>query len=64
MKVVLSTKKQIREISGPRTVKELLRELDIIPDTVLVICNKELLMESDVVAEGDEIEIRNVISGG
>jgi sulfur carrier protein ThiS len=64
MQVFLSTKNKNISISGPRTVKQLLRELDIVPDTVLVIRNKELLLESDKLEDSDEIEIRNVISGG
>lgn len=64
MQVTLTTKNKKINISGPRTVKQLLRELGIILDTALVIRRKELLLESDTLEDSDEIEIRSVISGG
>jgi acyl-homoserine lactone acylase PvdQ len=42
----------------------LLAELDILPGTAMVIRGDELLTESEMVDDADEIEIRAVISGG
>ena len=64
MKVTLRYPKRQVEITGKRRVKELLRELDVIPETVLVIRGSELLTADSVVGEDDEIELRPVISGG
>lgn len=64
MKVVLRNPKREVELVGRRRVKELLKELDILPDTVLVIRGKELLTADAVVAEEEIIEVRPVISGG
>ena len=64
MKVTLRYPKRQVEITGKRRVKELLRELDVIPETVLVIRGSELLTGDTVVGEDDEIEFRPVISGG
>jgi sulfur carrier protein len=64
MKIVLRNPKREVELAGRRRVKELLKELDILPDTVLVIRGKELLTADAVVAEEDIIEVRPVISGG
>ena len=64
MKVTLRYPKRQVEITGKRRVKELLRELDVIPETVLVIRGSELLTGDTVVGEDDEIELRPVISGG
>jgi sulfur carrier protein len=52
------------EVSGGRKVREVLADLDIDPDTVLVIRDRELLTREDRVAEEDLLEIRPVISGG
>jgi sulfur carrier protein ThiS len=52
------------EVSGGRKVRQVLAELDIDPDTVLVIRDRELLTREDRVAEEDRLEIRPVISGG
>ena len=64
MKVTLRYPKRQVEITGKRRVKDLLRELDVLPETVLVIRGSELLTGDTVVGEDDEIELRPVISGG
>ena len=64
MKVILRNPRREVEVAGRRRVRELLRELDILPDTVLVIRGDQLLTADQVVEEGDEIEIRPAISGG
>lgn len=64
MRVVLRYPKREVELAGRRRVKELLKELDILPGTVLVIRGSELLTADQVVGEDDVIEVRPVISGG
>jgi len=64
MKVILRNPRREVELPGRRRVKELLKELGILPDTVLVIRGEELLTPDQAVEEGDEIEIRPAISGG
>jgi sulfur carrier protein len=64
MKVILRNPRREVELAGRRRVKELLKELEILPETVLVIRGEELLTADQVVEEGDEIEIRPAISGG
>ena len=64
MKVTLRYPKRQVEITGKRRVMEQLRELDVMPETVLVIRGSELLTGDPVVGEDDEIELRPVISGG
>lgn len=64
MKVVLRYPKREVEVAGRRRVKDLLKELDILPGTVLVIRGSELLTTDQVVGEDDVIEVRPVISGG
>lgn len=62
MKVLLD--KGIREIKGPTTVKKVLKELNLIPETVLVVRNSEVLTEDLMLKDTDEIEIIRAISGG
>ena len=64
MKVILRNPRREVEVVGRRRVRELLKELEILPDTVLVIRGDQLLTADQVVEEGDEIEIRPAISGG
>lgn len=64
MKVKLRNPDREVELPGNRRVREVLAELDISPDTVLVIRDRTLLTRDDTVADTDLIEIRPVISGG
>ncbi|MEW6323791.1 MAG: MoaD/ThiS family protein [Nitrospirota bacterium] len=51
-------------MKGPCRVRALLKELNLLPETVLVIRNDTLITEDELVADEDRIEIRPVISGG
>jgi len=64
MKVILRHPKREVEVAGRRRVKDLLKELGLLPGTVLVIRGTELLTTDAIVGEDDEIEVRPVISGG
>jgi len=64
MRVILRNQGREIELAGRRRVRELLTELGILPDTVLVIRERELLTIDDVVREDDVVELRPVISGG
>ncbi len=52
------------ELAGRRTVATLLRDLEVLPGTAMVIRGDVLLLDSETVEDDDEIEIRHVISGG
>ncbi len=64
MKVRLRNPDREVEVAGARRVREVLAELDIDPDTVLVIRDKVLLTREERVEDADELEVRPVISGG
>ena len=64
MKVVLRNPRREVEVAGNRRVKDVLRELDILPETVLVIRGDDLITADQHVADADTIELRPVMSGG
>jgi sulfur carrier protein len=64
MKILLHHPTREAALTGPKKVFQVLRELGILPDTVLVIRNDELIAEDEVVSDSDTIEVRPVISGG
>jgi sulfur carrier protein len=64
MKVILRNQGREVELKGRRRVRELLAELHVLPETVLVIRDRDLLTIDEVVAEDDVVELRPVISGG
>lgn len=64
VRVVLRNPRREVEVAAGRPVKEVLRELDIVPETVLVIRGDTLITGDQVVRDGDTIELRPVMSGG
>jgi len=64
MKVKLRNPDREVEVSGPETVRELLTELQIVPEGVLVIRNATLLTRDEALHEDDLLEVRPVLSGG
>ena len=64
MKVRLRNPDRVVEVTGPRTVLDLLRELEVVPESVLVIRDATLLTRDESVNDEDEIEVRPVLSGG
>jgi sulfur carrier protein len=52
------------EIKGPKRVKDLLRELNLVAEAHLVIRGDELATEDEMLSDHDRVEIRPVISGG
>jgi sulfur carrier protein len=64
VKVVLRNPRREVEVAGNRRVKDVLRELDIIPETVLIIRGDDLITTDQMVRDDDVIELRPVMSGG
>ena len=63
MQVQLSHPAKTVEVKGPKKVKDLLRELNLVVEAHLVIKDDDLVTEDEMLYEGDQIEIRPVISG-
>ncbi len=64
MKVKLRNPDRVVEVSGPANVLSLLHELQIVPESVLVIRDATLLTRDEKLADDDEVEVRPVLSGG
>lgn len=64
MRVLLHPQRRTVEIAGRRRVAQLLAELGILPGTAMVIRGDLLLTDAEVVEDGEEVEVRAVISGG
>ncbi|MGH2596686.1 MAG: sulfur carrier protein ThiS [Actinomycetota bacterium] len=64
MRVRLRNPDREVEVVGNRSVHAVLDELGVNPDTVLVIRSGELITRETRLQEGDEVEVRPVISGG
>jgi sulfur carrier protein len=64
VRVHLHNPKRDVEVDGPLRVKELVKRLGLNRESVLVIRGDSLVTGDARLDDGDEIEIRPVISGG
>lgn len=64
MKVILRQPRREVDVAGAKRVADVLKKLDIVSESVLVIRGDELLTPDITVSEDDVIELRPVISGG
>jgi sulfur carrier protein len=64
VRVVLRNPRRELEVSAPRNVGRLLRDLEIVPESVLVIRNDTLATHDERLLDDDIVEIRPVTSGG
>jgi sulfur carrier protein len=64
VRVLLRNPRREVEVPGPRTVNDLLADLDLSREAHLVIRNGTLVPGDERLVDGDVIEVRPVISGG
>jgi sulfur carrier protein len=64
MKVILRQPRREIEVHGPNRVAQLLKHLDVVAESVLVIRGDELLTVDAELSPDDVVELRPVISGG
>ena len=64
MRITLLPQRKEIDLPGRQRVSEVLRQLNMLPGTVMVIRGDELVTEQDFLDADDAVEIRSVISGG
>lgn len=65
MKVIIrNPKRRELELPGRRRGEELLQELQLNPDSVLIICNGTMVTRDEMIQADDTVEILSAISGG
>lgn len=55
---------QTYEFDRPMTVRELLKELNLSPESALVLRGDEVLTEDERLSEDEEVRVVSAISGG
>ncbi|HSB61076.1 MAG TPA: thiamine biosynthesis protein ThiS, partial [Vicinamibacteria bacterium] len=60
-RVVLRNPRREVEVAGGRRLKDILRELDVLPETVLAIRGNDLVTADQVIRDGETVELRPVM---
>jgi len=64
MEVFIEKENRTLSIKGKKTGELLLRELKIIPTTVILVKNNEVILPEEALSETDKVKILSVVSGG
>ncbi len=62
--VIIGKNEQTVEIQENMSIKDVLDTMDISSETVVVKRNNEVVIEEEILQDGDEIEVIRVIYGG
>ncbi|GAB4305850.1 MAG: MoaD/ThiS family protein [Methanobacteriaceae archaeon] len=62
--LIIGEKKELKDYSDNKTIKELLDDIDMPSETVVVKKNNEIVMEDEKIENNDVIEVIKVIYGG
>jgi sulfur carrier protein len=64
MRIILRNPRRELDVRGPIRVHVLLRQLEVNPESVLVLRGDTLATGDEVLDDADVVELRPVISGG
>jgi sulfur carrier protein ThiS len=64
MTITLTLRKQKYQLEAKCTVRDALAQLNLSPETYLVLRNGELLNENEYLKDGDQVKLIAAISGG
>lgn len=63
MQVYFDKTNKYHQVKG-KTILEILKELKILPNTVVISVNNEIVLETKKISSKDSIKILSVVSGG
>lgn len=64
IKVTIGEKKELKEFPSNLTVKEMLELMEVPSETVVVKKNNCIVIDEEILEDGDELEVIQVIYGG
>jgi sulfur carrier protein len=64
MTATLTLRKKDYEVKAGMTIRDALLKLDILPESVILVKNGELITDDQILEDGDKIKLVAVISGG
>ena len=64
MTVILVLRAKKYEVKPGMTLRDSLRKIDVLPESVLAVRQGDLLTDDEILKDGDEVRLIAVISGG
>ena len=64
MPVIIKFRDKEFEVKAGMTARDAIKKMDILPDSVLITRDAELITDDEILQEGDHIRLIAVISGG
>lgn len=64
MPIRMTLRDKVFEVRAGMTVRDALRHVGLLPESVLATRKGELITEDEILREGDEVKLVAVISGG
>ena len=62
VKLILRNKEY--EVKPGMTLLSALQKINVIPESVIATCNGEMILDDEILKDGDEVKLITVISGG
>ena len=63
-KIIFNEKEEIKELKNEKTIKDILKELEVSPQTVVIKKNNNIVDENTKIENNDTIKIIQIIYGG
>jgi len=64
MTVTIHFREKTFEVKSGMTLRDSLKKIDILPESILAILNGEMVLEDEILENGQEVKLISVISGG
>ncbi|MEJ2552130.1 MAG: MoaD/ThiS family protein [Anaerolineales bacterium] len=64
MPISIKLRDTVYEVRAGMTARDALKKINVLPETVLITRNGELITDDEILTDGEEIRLIAVISGG
>lgn len=64
MTITIHYREKRFEVKSGMTLKDSLKKINILPESILAVRNGEMVLEDEILENGQEVKLISVISGG
>ncbi len=63
-KLIFNNKNETKTIKNDTSIKDILNDMELLSETVVAKKNGDIVIEDEIIEEGDEIQLIKIIYGG